>query len=582
MLWSLAMSLQSAPIPGRDLMSDTWTATDALGRSLPLAPDVRAPRPDKFVAAFYFLWMGEHGQDGPYDISRILQNDPDAMSKPQSTLWGAQHKFHFWGKPLFGYYLSDDRWVMRKHAEMLSAAGVDVVVFDCSNNFTYPQSYTALGETWSQIRSEGTTTPAIAFLTPFWNPASTTRELYENIYKPGLFSDLWFMWDGKPLILADPAKVDPGLREVFTFRKPQPEYWQGPTGPDQWSWLEIYPQHVYKNSRGEAEQMCVGVGQNARLGHNGPVAFSEQGTMGRSWHNGARDLSPGAVARGLNFAEQWQRALEADPKLLFITGWNEWIALRLPEFGKVREPIMFVDQYTQEFSRDVEPMSGGHGDNYYLQMVDGIRRFKGARPLPAAGPPRSINLDGGFAQWADVTPEYRDHVGDTAHRDHAGWGSEGRYVNTTGRNDIVATRVARDAQNIYFYVRTQDPITSCTDRNWMMLFINASGGTGHGWEGYDYVLNHRVPNATTTTLERSTGGWSWVTVADVPMRISGNELMMAVPRKALAMDGTEPLRFDFKWSDNMQADGDIMDFYVHGDSAPLGRFAYRYYEDGTR
>ena len=31
---------------------------------------------------------------------------------------------------------------------------------------------------------------------------------------------------------------------------------------------------------------------------------------------------------------------------------------------------MFVDQFDQEHSRDIEPMKGGHGDNYYYQMVD--------------------------------------------------------------------------------------------------------------------------------------------------------------------------------------------------------------------
>ena len=32
----------------------------------------------------------------------------------------------------------------------------------------------------------------------------------------------------------------------------------------------------------------------------------------------------------------------------------------------------------------------------------------------------------------------------------------------------------------------------------------------------------------------------------------------------------------FKWSDNMQLDGDIMDFYINGDVAPGGRFNYLY------
>ena len=235
LLWSLSVSSLSAESAVWDCFPDTWVGTDALGRVLPSHAEVGAPRAGKFVGIFYFLWLGEHGLDGPFDVSRILAQHPDAMTTAASPPWGPMHKFHHWGKSLYGYYLSDDRWVLRRHAQMLSDAGVDFVVFDCSNKFTYPKSYTALGETWSQMRREGERTPAIVFLTPFWDPASTARELYEKVYRPGLFADLWFLWDGKPLLLADPAKVDPAMKDFFTFRKPQPEYWQGPTGPDQWS-----------------------------------------------------------------------------------------------------------------------------------------------------------------------------------------------------------------------------------------------------------------------------------------------------------------------------------------------------------
>ena len=105
------------------------------------------------------------------------------------------------------------------------------------------------------------------------------------------------------------------MLDFFTFRRPMPDYWIGPTGPDQWSWLEVYPQHVFKNSQGEAEQMSVGVAQNALPQTPGPAPMSHKaGAMGRSWHEGRKDRRPGAVDLGLNFQEQWQRALEVNPK----------------------------------------------------------------------------------------------------------------------------------------------------------------------------------------------------------------------------------------------------------------------------
>ena len=39
------------------------------------------------------------------------------------------------------------------------------------------------------------------------------------------------------------------------------------------------------------------------------------------------------------------------------------------------------------------------------------------------------------------------------------------------------------------------------------------------------------------------------------------------------------IKLNFKWSDNMQTDGDIMDFYVSGDVAPGGRFNFAYRSD---
>ena len=72
----------------RDIRSDTWAAADALGRTLPSLPEVGPPRSGKFVGIFYFLWLGQAGELGPFDISRILAQDPSALTNPASPLWG--------------------------------------------------------------------------------------------------------------------------------------------------------------------------------------------------------------------------------------------------------------------------------------------------------------------------------------------------------------------------------------------------------------------------------------------------------------------------------------------------------------
>ena len=558
-----------------DVYSDTWEATDALGRALPGHAETGPPREGKFVGIFYFLWLGAHGQAGPFNIPKILAEHPDAMKNPDHEAWGPAGAFHHWEEPLFGFYTSDDSFVLEKHARMLADAGVDAVFFDVTNQATYKDNYMALCEAWARVRKLGSRTPQIAFLCPFWEPGKVAGELHRDLYVPGLHEDLWFRWEGKPLILADPEKVDESLRDFFTFRKPVASYFTGPDAPNQWGWLEVHPQHVFRNEAGEAEQMTVGVAQNAAGGRL--AAFSEEDTRGRSFHDGKQDESPDAAARGLNFAEQWQRALHVDPAFIFITGWNEWVAMRLNEFNGVREPVMFVDQFTAEKSRDIEPVRGGFGDNYYYQMIANIRRFKGARPQEPASAAKSIVLDGRFDEWLDVGPEFRNHAGSPVRREHKGWGDSVRFVNRTGRNDLLLMKVARDDEYLYFYARTGGFLDLTPAPHWMMLFIDVDRDKSTGWEGYDFVLNRPVSSPNVAVLERCAGGWNWERVADLRCAPQGRELELAIPRQMLGLE-EGPIDIEFKWADNMVREGDVMSFWTNGDAAPPGRFNYRYFE----
>ncbi|MBN1817122.1 MAG: hypothetical protein JW828_07150, partial [Sedimentisphaerales bacterium] len=559
----------------RDLYSDTWVASDVLGRSLPDHKECGEPKKDKFVGIFYWTWHTAHGVRGPYDVTQILADNP---KNPQ---WGPVGAAHHWGRPELGYYISTDRFVIRKHASMLSDAGVDAIFFDTTNPpFTFKESYMALCDEFRIIRGQGNRTPQIVFLTPFGDPRGVVQQVYEDLYRPGLYEELWFRWKGKPLILADPAAIESAeIREFFTFRKPVASYFTGPAGPNQWGWLEVCPQHGFMDENGRIEEVTVGIAQNA-VGSDLSMMSHKSGAMGRSWHNNSKDTQPRAVHLGLNFAEQWQRALELDPAFIFITGWNEWVAGRFVEWYKYttqdsyHSDALFVDQYNHEYSRDIEPMEGGHGDSYYYQMTGYIRRFKGVRKPPVASAFKTIAIDGSFEDWADVLPEYRDTIGDTAHRDHKGYGST-RYVNTTGRNDFVRLKAACDAKNVYFYARTAEPITPYSDDQWMLLFIDADQNASTGWHGYDLRINGGVSKATETSMERFRSGGDWTPVQMIPYRFSGCDMELAIPRDTAGLSGKQ-VNFDFHWADNMQSPDDIAEFAVSGDSAPNRRFNYRY------
>ena len=565
-----------APPASRDLAPDTWVATDALGRTLPTAADARPRRSDRYVGVFYFLWHGEHGTDGPYDNTQIIAD-------PAHNAFGGLGAFHWWGEPAVGYFLGTDPWVHRKNLQMLADAGVDVLFFDVTNAFTYPKEVETVCRVATEMRREGNATPQIAFLTHAGGSRTVTT-LYNDFYAKNSYPDLWFRWDGKPLILGDVDDAENGvtlpdtIKNFFTWR----HSWAWDPGQDKWQWIDKYPQRAgWHTSQNVPEEVPVSV-----AGH-------PTDSLGRSYHSDetwGHGTEPPVdshflaadVNQGIQFSQQWQQALKIDPQFILVTGWNEWVAQRFLADGPrsfaghalAKGDTFFVDNYNEEFSRDIMPMKGGYADAYYLQLVDGIRRYKGVRPIPPASPHQTIRLAGAFDQWQTVRPEYRDAIGDTGHRDWGGWGGR-HYADATGRNDIARAKVACDAANVYFYVQTRDPMTPSTDPNWMQLLIDADHNLKTGWNGYDFVVNSRVLGPKMTTLKRLSDGKVW----PVPYRLAGNQLMLALPRALLGLTDARRTAFDFHWADNVPVGGDparIADWWYQGDSAPDGRFNYRY------
>lgn len=581
----------------RDLFSDTWVATDALGREVAEYAECGPRRDDRTIGIFYFTWHGYHENgEGPFDVSKVIAEHP--FDDPDNP-WANEEFFgsgtHWWGESEAGYFVSDDEWVIRRNMSMLTEGGVEVLMMDATNAVVYDNAIFTLCETIRKMRFEGNKIDIkIVFTTHAGSPGTVTY-LYNTMYKPGLYPEMWYYVDGKPLILGYPdgiAEDDPRVsvsdevREFFTWR----ESWYRETGEDRWPWMDGSPQDWGWSARPDvAEHVPVAVASHP-LG----LSKAQGGSIGRSTVNG--QMPPyneyhlpvaGTEDEGLQYAEQMGYASQLDPQFIFLTGWNEWtmgryfntnnwniylLGNRVPDGG-----FYFVDLYNEEFSRDIEPMKGGYTDSYYFQMVDFNRRYQGMRQPQPAGPPTSVDIDGDFGDWEPVWPEFRDVIGDTFHRNARSYRSLETYINTTGRNDFTTMKVTRDSDNIYFYCETRDPITPHTDPNWMLLFIDADHDNASGWEGYDYVVNFGTVGTTTTTLMHTDGGWNWELVSDaIPYVVNGNMLELAIPRAALGLASDEGLVFDFHWSDNMQHGDDIIEFSVSGDSAPSRRFNYRY------
>ncbi|MCF0233888.1 MAG: hypothetical protein HUK22_02780, partial [Thermoguttaceae bacterium] len=389
-----------------------------------------------------------------------------------------------------------------------------------------------------------------------------------------------FIWEGKPLILANPEQTPEALRDKFTFRT---AYW--PTfgmhnTHDAWHWVAAYPQpYSWTKDEKTPEQVNVSTAQNLARTADAPAVWMSEGVArGRSFAWGDKeDALVSQPEIGRNFAQQWERAYELDPPFVMITGWNEWIAGRWT-VGPNRKA--YVDQFNQEYSRDVEPTRGMHFDNYYLQMVDGVRKYKGTPRNPSPAARKTIDIDAGFAQWADVEPTFKDYVNETKPRDFVGVGGTA-YKNDSGRNDLVAMKATRDDEFAYFYVETREAIVPADFPNGLELALDLDGDLNTGWRGADLLVGRNYTQHGGVSAELYGGApgekaGAWKTSAFVGVgryALDGNKFQIAIPLSVFK-DGADVRSIRFKWLDNVPLDSPE-DLYEKGDVAPESSFFYR-------
>ncbi len=565
---------------------------DALGRELTI-DDFTYPERDRKVGIFYFLWLGEHGTEGPYDNNKIVAGDPAAVNSPENWIaagGGAPGVQHFWGEPLFGYYKSSDKWVMRKHCQMLTDAGVDFVMFDVTNGHTYLSNVKNLIKVWYEYLEAGYDVPKLAFFT---NTSSgyTINLLYKGIYnseqlhkKYPRLDELWFCMDGKPMVAGNPddARLSEEVKDYFCIKTtiwPTQSRESIKNADNGFSWMEfsrlLTDDAVYGRD-GRKEMVNVSIAQHCQTICMSATAWYGANDHSRSWHDGANDKSPDAVLWGYNFNEQWEWARKVDPEMVFITGWNEWAAQRQSPWSEKNGAIAFVDCADPNTSRDAEPMRGLFGDNYYLQMIDNIRKYKGVAPRVDVGSDVTIDTSGDFSQWDNVTARYTDYPNDTVNRSEKGFGNI-VYKDESGRNDFVEIRAAKNSENCYFYVKTSEAITPSDEENRMTLFINSGSLATEKWEKqFDFAVNLHGEGVVS---QYKNGKWE--DIGNVSCKAEGNQMMFALSRKLLG-NYNDIINMQFKFADNYLTDEngavDIYSFYTSGDAAPIGRETYVFSE----
>ena len=111
-----------------DLGAQDWEATDMLGRRVASVEDVRGRKKDRKVGIFYWTWRESHAHLRPVDVVDVLEKYPAAEYRKDHPAWGERPFQCHWHEPFYGFYRNSDPWVIRHHAALLAAAGVDMIM----------------------------------------------------------------------------------------------------------------------------------------------------------------------------------------------------------------------------------------------------------------------------------------------------------------------------------------------------------------------------------------------------------------------------------------------------------------------
>ena len=335
------------------------------------------------VGICYTMWFDNiFPGDDPIDESTVLN-----IEKLKETCYFSKEKgfydketgkkrnstdaFHFWGKPAQGYYRSSDVQAHKHSLELLYNAGVDFLVLDFTFATAGPWAYSkradsawmiyigkpmaALNQAIMEMRAEGKGTP---YIVPWVGNETMIPHFEKQFFSKPEYDDCWVYWDGKPLFLFFGAKNSTFIQKnADKYKCFIMNGLSGNTSAGNWSYLEHDNMAtVSYDVDGNPLHMTTCVAAQRTY----MSIKSAQGREGGTFWN-----------------EQWNNVFEVHPKIVTVTWWNEWAAQLKYEGG-----YYFTDAYSQEYSRDIEPMEGGHGDQYYKWLCEYILYYKNNMKCP--------------------------------------------------------------------------------------------------------------------------------------------------------------------------------------------------------
>ena len=309
-------------------------ASAAIGQTTMDAAKAQNTRYDGDVAA----WYGSHSEDSPkHDWVPIKEWDGP---------------FH----PVLGEYKTDDRKIIRQHLQWMRRAGIDVLFYDTCRiqpdltllDIDKQKTLKLLAEELADQKNETRKLKLVVWMEK-WNSNPTPQQFrfgLDYVRKNLADRDFYYRLNGKPLVMTYLNKSSPELDAIsreydkfFTIRYISPD----PALP---GWRYIGP-------GGDKECMTANPGFDSFMEEAFIAKYVNKQPIDEK---AVRERAKAAIAQradGKFFQQQILQARQTDPKLIFISGWNDWACCLQIEPAK-EYGFKYVDQAARLLGRENE------------------------------------------------------------------------------------------------------------------------------------------------------------------------------------------------------------------------------------
>jgi hypothetical protein len=229
--------------------------------------------------------------------------------------------------PLLGDYKTSDPKIVRQHLHWLRRAGADVLIYDTCRvqpeltllKLPKQKTLQLLAEELSHQEKETRKLKLVIWMEK-WNSNPTADEYrfgLEHVRKNLADRDFYYRLDGKPLVLTylngpSPAidKIDQEYKEFFTLRRVSPS-------ADTPGWKYFGP-------LGDKECMTVNPGANGFMEEAFITNVINKQPIDVAAYRQRGKAAIEQRADGRYFENQLLKARQVNPKVIFISGWNDW------------------------------------------------------------------------------------------------------------------------------------------------------------------------------------------------------------------------------------------------------------------